>query len=158
MASPSSLGNMSKAYLVGTAIPYDLWIQVGESSATAQWLNTGPLNVSTLVTVNGQYVNLWDSDSKVDKITTGSGDRLYLRNSGNQDTSINLAGSPTAGTVALRSTGGQIRVGNATMTDAAVPLSQVNSLISSAIDNQATETWTFVLEDGSLVTKTVVIQ
>lgn len=129
MASPASLGNMTKAYLVGSAVPYDLYIQVGESSATAQWLNTGPLNVSTLVSVAGQYVNIWDADTKVNKITTGSGDRLYLRNSANQDASINLAGSPAASTVALRTTGGQLRVGTAVMDDAAVPYAQFKTAI-----------------------------
>lgn len=129
MVSPSTLGDMTKAYLVGSAVPYDLYIQVGQNSETAQWLNTGPLNVSTLVSVGGQYVNIWDADTKVSKITTGSGDRLYLRNSANQDASINLAGSPTASTVALRTTGGQLRVGTATMDDSAVPYKQFNDAI-----------------------------
>ena len=158
MQSPASLGNMSKAYLVGTAVPYDLWIQVGESSATAQWLNTGPLNVSTLVTVGGQYVNLWDSDTKVTRLTPESGDRVYYQNAQGTDGYLRMAVSPTASTLAYRTTGGQLRVGTATSNDAAVPLSQANSLISTAISNQTTETWTFALEDGSLVTKTVVVR
>lgn len=52
---PSTLGNLSIAYLVGTASPYDLYIQVGSTSEDAVWNNTGPFNAATMVTVNGQY-------------------------------------------------------------------------------------------------------
>lgn len=131
MASPATLGNMTKAYLVGTGVPYDLYIQVGESSATAQWLNTGPLNVSTLVSVGGYYVNIWDADTKVDTITYGSGDRVYIKNSVNQDTFINLAASPTSSTIPMRTTGGQVRVGNAVLDDAAVPYAQFKAAIDA---------------------------
>ena len=67
MADPSTLGNLTYAYLVGTGVPYDLYVQVGPNSEEAMWLNTGPLNVSTLVSVGGQYQNIWDADTKVDK-------------------------------------------------------------------------------------------
>lgn len=69
LPDPEVLGNRTIAYLVGSAVPYDLYIQVGDAES-AEWLNTGPLNVSTLVSVGGQYVNLWDSDTKLDKNTT----------------------------------------------------------------------------------------
>ena len=69
MADPSTLGNLTFAYLVGTGVPYDLYVQVGPNSEEADWLNTGPLNVSTLVSVGGQYQNIWNADTKVDKFT-----------------------------------------------------------------------------------------
>lgn len=49
--APSTLNNLTLAYIIGD----DLYIQVGSTSQNAQWLNMGPLNVATLVTVNGQY-------------------------------------------------------------------------------------------------------
>jgi hypothetical protein len=67
---PSSLNNLTIAYLVGAAAPYDLYIQVGENSDVATWNNSGPFNAATLVMVNGAAQNIWNADTKLDKITT----------------------------------------------------------------------------------------
>ena len=64
---PTTLSNLSAAYLVGSSAPYDLYIQVGTTSATAIWTNAGPFNAGTLVSVNGVYQNVWDSDIKVNR-------------------------------------------------------------------------------------------
>ena len=64
LPSPSTLGDLTKAYLVGD--DKLLYIQIGETSATALWTNMGPLNVATLVTVGGKYQNTWNADTKVD--------------------------------------------------------------------------------------------
>lgn len=66
LPDPTTLGNRTIAYLIGSGVPYDLYVQVGDTPESLQWLNTGPLNVSTLVSVDGNYVNLWDADTKVD--------------------------------------------------------------------------------------------
>lgn len=68
LPDPELIDNLTVAYLVGTAEPYDLYVQVGSNSRVATWLNAGPLNVATLVTVNGQYQNTWNADTKLDKI------------------------------------------------------------------------------------------
>lgn len=70
LPTPTSLGDLTRAFLVGTSAPYDLYIQVGDSSSTAVWTDMGPLNIATYVSVNGEYVGIWDSDTKVDKSTT----------------------------------------------------------------------------------------
>lgn len=62
--TPASLNNLTVAYLVGSAAPYDLYVQIGETSDTAVWTNTGPFNAATLVTVNGVGQNVWDADTK----------------------------------------------------------------------------------------------
>lgn len=69
LPSPSSINNLSFAYLVGTTKPYNLYVQIGETPETALWTDLGPLNVATMVTVNGQYQNTWEADTKVDKFT-----------------------------------------------------------------------------------------
>lgn len=69
LPDPTLIDNLTVAYLVGAAAPYDLYIQVGSSSDEAQWFNAGPLNVATMVTVGGQYQNTWDADTKIDKET-----------------------------------------------------------------------------------------
>ena len=67
LPTPSSLDNLSVAYLVGASAPYDLYIQVGETSSEATWNNTGLFNAATLVQVNGVGQNVWDADTKLDK-------------------------------------------------------------------------------------------
>lgn len=67
LPTPSSLNNLSIAYLVGASAPYDLYVQVGETPSVATWHNTGPFNAATLVTVAGVGQNLWNADVKADK-------------------------------------------------------------------------------------------
>lgn len=67
LPNPSSLNNLTAAYLVGTTSPYNLFIQVGSTSDTAVWVNAGPFNAATLVTVNGSGQNVWNADTKLDK-------------------------------------------------------------------------------------------
>lgn len=64
---PSSLNNLTAAYLVGAAAPYKLWVQVGSSSQTAIWTDTGEFNAATAVLVNGEFQNIWSADVKLDK-------------------------------------------------------------------------------------------
>ena len=67
LPAPSSLDNLTVAYLIGTAAPYTLYIQVGSTSDTAIWTNVGDLNVATYVTSGGAYQNVWDADTKLDR-------------------------------------------------------------------------------------------
>lgn len=69
LPTPESLGNLTIAYLVGASTPYDLYVQVGSTSATATWNNAGPFNAATLVTVNGKAQNVWSADTKINSIT-----------------------------------------------------------------------------------------
>lgn len=94
---PDLIDNLTVAYLVGSTAPYDLYIQVGSTSAQAQWLNAGPLNVATLVTVNGQYQNTWDADTKVDKIplSQARGTIAYTRDSSGNNTFRGITGNPS---------------------------------------------------------------
>ena len=81
LPTPASLNNLSKAYLVGTQEPYNLYIQVGPTSAQAVWRDMGQLNVATYVTVDGQFQNIWDADTKVNKVTdTGGLFKAYIVN------------------------------------------------------------------------------
>ena len=76
LPTPISLQNLTIAYLIehtgGTDQAndhYDLYIQVGSTSAQATWNNVGPFNAATLVTVNGVGQNVWNADTKVDVTT-----------------------------------------------------------------------------------------
>ena len=68
LPTPESLGNLTIAYLVGTASPYTLYIQVGSTSAAAIWQNMGALNVATYVTVDGAYQNVLEMNTYQSKI------------------------------------------------------------------------------------------
>ena len=69
---PSILNNVTAAFLIGTQSPYDLYVQVGATPEVSTWQNTGPFNIGTMVTVGGQYQNIWDSDTKLDKAATNA--------------------------------------------------------------------------------------
>ena len=79
LPTPAALNDLSAAYLIGNS--KELYIQVGEDSASAQWQNMGTINVATYVTSGGQYQNVWDADTKLDKIVNTDGeykDKVYI--------------------------------------------------------------------------------
>lgn len=97
LPTPADLDNLTYAYLVlhtgGTDQAndhYDLYIQVGTNSNNAEWFNAGPFNAATLVTVNGEGQNVWNADSKVDKITTQGYLRVYGIGGGGEQTFYNI--------------------------------------------------------------------
>lgn len=77
LIDPATLRDLSKAYLVGSVAPYDLYIQVGNTPDTASWVNTGHINNGTVVSVNGVAQETWNADGKLDKQTTTAG-KQYL--------------------------------------------------------------------------------
>ena len=89
---PSELNNLGAAYLVGTSPNYNLWVQVGTSPANAVWVNTGGLGGGTSVSVNGQLVSTWNSDTKLDKKTNTTGySQVYVKGSSGNQLMLNLS-------------------------------------------------------------------
>lgn len=68
LPTPETLKDLTKAYLVGSSTPYNLYIQVGSTSAEAIWTDMGNLNVGTYVTVDGNYVNVLEMSNYQPKI------------------------------------------------------------------------------------------
>lgn len=83
---PSTIDNLTVAYLIGASEPYDLYIQVGANSDVATWNNAGPFNAATLVTVGGEAQNVWDADTKLDKATPASVNKVYICQANTGDT------------------------------------------------------------------------
>lgn len=115
LPTPTSLNNLTAAYLVvhpGEANHYDLYIQVGSTPAEAVWINAGPFNVATLVTQGGVGLNVWDSDTKLDKKTNATDFReLYIKNANGTQGMISAAeGIMEAGNIPIRSIGGSVLV------------------------------------------------
>ena len=86
LPTPSSLGDLTIAYLVGDS--ENLYVQIGDNSDNAVWTDTGPLNVSTLVYVDGVAQNTWDADTKVNKVTAAN--ILYGTNSQGDPTNYKI--------------------------------------------------------------------
>lgn len=102
LPDPETLANLLVAYLVGAAAPYDLYVQIGETAAEAVWTNVGPFNAATLVTVEGIGQNVWDADTKLDKMThITSMPQVYLKAPDGTQDRINLLPHPAAGTYGI---------------------------------------------------------
>lgn len=119
---PTELQDLTKAYLIGTSQPYDLYVQIGSSSAEAVWTNTGPFNASTLVTVNGQAQNVWSADGKVDKLT---GQKVYITGGG-----LDWSNQAVPDTFPVRDGNGEILVQNPTQQLSAVNLTYLNAQLA----------------------------
>ena len=110
LPAPNLINNLTVAYLVGISMPYDLWIQVGTSSATAVWTNTGPFNAATAVTSGGVYQNVWNADTKLDKNTNPTTySQVYMKGSSGNQLMVNMTPSIVASTVAQRTDGGELK-------------------------------------------------
>ena len=102
LPNPTVLEDLEVAYLVGEN--KDLWMQIGTTYDNAIWTNIGPLNVATYVSVDGQYQNTWDADTKLDKYTHAGEDYylVYGMNYEGNDTMFAAGGSELgAGAIAM---------------------------------------------------------
>lgn len=111
LPNPVDLGNPTAAYLVGTSEPYDLYIQVGETPQEAVWTNMGPMNVATLVEVGGQYQNIWDADTKLDKdssVTTYN--QAYIKAAEGYQAAINVTKQVVGSAIPQRRDDGNITI------------------------------------------------
>lgn len=115
---PSTLNNLSVGYLVEHAggtdqsnDHYDLYIQVGQTSATAVWTNAGPFNAATLVTSGGVGLNVWDADTKLDKDThTTDYNQVYVKAANGGQGSINVTKQLVSDAVVQRQSNSTIMV------------------------------------------------
>jgi hypothetical protein len=87
---PSQLGDLTKAYLVGEN--KDLYMQIGSSVETAIWTNMGPLNVGTLVEVDGEFQNVLNMDDYVSFDDIGSKEKAGVYKLPNQGLTVNIRG------------------------------------------------------------------
>ena len=116
LPNPTTINNVTYAYLVGTEKPYTLYVQVGETPATSTWMNMGPLNTATLVEVEGEFQNLWNADTKVDKADPEELDTVsvYGVNPEIGDVVIPVSTEADQNTIARRTGSGTIEVATPT--------------------------------------------
>lgn len=125
LPDPEDLHDLTIAYLVGTTEPYNLYVQIGDTSEEATWVDQGILNVATYVTVSGQYVGMWNADTKVDKKINLTGEYLYGV-SGSTQVMYKTSNSVEANTIPTRTNGGQIKVATPVLDVDATPKSYVD--------------------------------
>lgn len=136
LPEPESLANLSVAYLVGTAEPYTLWIQIGETSETAIWTDVGPLNAATLIFVNGNAQNIWDADTKLDKVTaTTTYTQAYLKGASGNQTMMNVSPTAAPSTIVQRTGNNTIKCAYALNDDEAVNRAQANQTYVAKMTN-----------------------
>ena len=87
-------------YLVGAQSPYNLYIKWVYAGVSA-WHNVGPFNQGTAVTVDGQFVSVFDADTKLNKISSYEGDKVYVNHFG-EDTFIEAETVRSTGTLVMR--------------------------------------------------------
>lgn len=113
LPDPEELQDLEIAYLVGAEEPYVLWIQVGATYEDAIWYSIGVLNLATYITVNGEFQNTWDADTKLDKITQplpNGNYQLYAVDDEGSQTIVELTESEDPFTIVQRSQNGEIFV------------------------------------------------
>ena len=61
---------------------------MGATYEDAIWHNIGALNLATYITVNGEFQNIWDADTKLDKVNINDGEyhAYVISDDGSQDT------------------------------------------------------------------------
>ena len=90
LPDPETLEKLDAAYLVGTSPDYELYIQVGETPATAIWTNLGAFNAGSVVEENGVGVSVWNADSKVSVYTNQLVNTIYAEKAGDHQGQLHL--------------------------------------------------------------------
>ena len=134
LPNPTEINDTQIAFLVGSSEPYDLYIQVGATPATAVWYNIGTLNIATYVTVGGEFQGIWDADTKLDKVNINDGEyhAYIISDDGSQDTMyITSAADPSA--LVMRGGDGELFVPNyPTFPNEATSKDYVDNLITDS--------------------------
>lgn len=121
------------AYFVGAEYPVSdnpIYIWAGEP---LRWQNIGVLNIATYVTSNGEYVGIWDADTKVDKISSTGSSRAYGVDEQGTQRTYDITASPYTNTIAFRASNGRLRVGTPTLGDDAATKQYVDSNLPKII-------------------------
>lgn len=86
LPSPTSVNNLTYAYLVGTEDNYKLYVQVGSSPATAYWESAGIINeidvglyVKSTTQTNRVYVHDHEKDTTIGYTTSAQGGSFPVR-------------------------------------------------------------------------------
>lgn len=127
---PTQINDLSAAYLIGSSAPYTLWVQAGSSIQTAIWTDVGELNVGTYITVGGQFQNVWNADTKLDKNTSVTQyNQLYAKAANGGEGYINVTKQALGDAVVQRESDGSITVPY-------VPAAPVDATSREYVDNR----------------------
>lgn len=100
---------MGDAYIVYEDGQSHLYVITGEEG-NYSWQDTGVLSAGTTITVGGSAVAEWNADTKLDKVTTSSTNRVYGILANGTQTTYSLEVNPVASAVVRRNASQQINV------------------------------------------------
>lgn len=124
----------NNAYLVDINGVYHLYVitQTSTTDTTLIWTDMGPHGGSQIY-ANGQPVDIWDADTKLDKITSNNDyARLYAVSDRGAQTTFNLASPPTAYTVAYRTSTGTLKGATPTADNDLTTKAYVDNAVANA--------------------------
>lgn len=145
----------TEAYLVGTAAPYTLYIQVGPDN-DREWVSAGRLNTATQVTVGGAYQNTWNADTKLDKVTGNTTyNQVYMKGTSGNQMMANVTQQKVASTIVQRKSDSNIAVPAPVNGEDAVNKTYVDrdmwipsgTIISGSIQDTNSKYWDYQAEE-----------
>lgn len=134
LPNPSTITDRTWAYLVGDN--NDLYVQIPTTpgAETFFWENFGELNLGTYVTSGGEFQNVWDADSKLDKFdsSTTANEYLYGTDDDGGQKMFRVDALNVSGAVPLRDGNGNIAVSlNPTNNNSAASKKYVDDAIAA---------------------------
>lgn len=141
LPNPNTM-TMGDAYIVYEGGQSHLYVITG-AEGDYSWQDTGVLSAGTTITVGGSAVASWDADTKLDKVTTSSTNRIYGVLANGTQTTYMVEVEPVASAVVCRNSAKQINV-------PAIPTQSLNATSKQYVDNaitNANDTFTTNLND-----------
>lgn len=94
LPNPSTITDRTWAYLVGDDRLLYVQVPVTPGSSTYQWLNFGELNVGTYVTVNGEFVNVYEMNNKLTIVNAAN--KIYGTDGSSRNTTYSYSNNSAA--------------------------------------------------------------
>ena len=111
LPDPDTLTNRTWAYLVGN--DNELYVQVPTipGGSTYVWQNFGELNVATYCTVGGSFVNIFNLDTKLDKVTSATTySRAYVKTEDGSQAQYNISTNNITSSLMFRDANGRSKI------------------------------------------------
>lgn len=128
LPNPSTITDRTWAFLVGDDRLLYVQVPVTPGSSTYQWQNFGELNVGTYCTVGGNFVNVFNLDSKLSAVRNSSSyEQVYAKTKSGNQQMMSVSTENSGGTIVQRTGSGQVRTATPTAANDAANKSYVDN-------------------------------